>query len=86
MISFKKLVCGKKAVSIGWADPEWPAMIGQTISPLYGGSSRREKDVVTPHSIAIILFIEKYAKLRLKYWDPRPSGTASVSWLEVIVK
>ncbi|KAK8401822.1 hypothetical protein O3P69_001135 [Scylla paramamosain] len=48
-------------------------MIGQTISPLYGGSSRREKDVVTPHSISIILFIEKYAKLRLKYWDPRPS-------------
>ncbi|MPC29191.1 hypothetical protein E2C01_022412 [Portunus trituberculatus] len=48
-------------------------MIGQTTSPLYGGSSRREKDVVTPHSISIILFIEKYAKLRLKYWDPRPS-------------
>lgn len=54
---------------------DWSAMIGQTISPLYGGSSKREKDVVTPHSISIILFIEKYARLRPKYWDPRPSGT-----------
>ncbi|KAG0722014.1 Anaphase-promoting complex subunit 5 [Chionoecetes opilio] len=48
-------------------------MIGQAIAPLYGGSSRKEKDVITPHSISIILFIEKYARLRPKYWDPRPS-------------
>ncbi|XP_050699496.1 anaphase-promoting complex subunit 5-like [Eriocheir sinensis] len=47
-------------------------MIAQSITPLYGGSARREKDVVTPHSISIILFIEKYARLRPKYWDPRP--------------
>lgn len=58
-----------------WLPPKpWPTMIAQTLTPLYGGTSRREKDVVTPHSISIILFIEKYARLRPKYWDPRPQG------------
>ncbi|XP_045623657.1 anaphase-promoting complex subunit 5 isoform X2 [Procambarus clarkii] len=48
-------------------------MIGQSISSLYGGSNRRERDVVTPHSISILLFIEKYTRLRPKYWDNRPT-------------
>lgn len=49
-------------------------MIGQTVPPVPEGSNRRERDVVTPHNISILMFIEKYARLRPKYWDPRPTG------------
>ncbi|KAG7160778.1 Anaphase-promoting complex subunit 5-like [Homarus americanus] len=51
-------------------------MIGQSVAPLYGGSNRRERDVVTPHNISILLFIEKYARLRPKYWEHRPSDSS----------
>lgn len=50
-------------------------MIGQTVPPVPEGSNRRERDVVTPHNISILLFIEKYARLRPKYWDPRPTDS-----------
>ncbi|XP_071514298.1 anaphase-promoting complex subunit 5 [Panulirus ornatus] len=52
-------------------------MIAQTVTSLHGSSNRRERDVVTPHSISILLFIEKYARLRPKYWDTRPSDSST---------
>lgn len=52
-------------------------MIGQRVSFLYGGSNRRERDVVTPHSISILLFIEKYTRMRPKYWEHRPTDSST---------
>ncbi|XP_066952222.1 anaphase-promoting complex subunit 5 isoform X1 [Macrobrachium rosenbergii] len=53
-------------------------MIGGMSGPLSGSGSRKEKDVVTPHSISILLFIERYARLRPKYWDCRPPDANTV--------
>lgn len=44
---------------------------------MYGGSNRRERDVVTPHSISILLFIEKYTRMRPKYWEHRPTDSST---------
>ncbi|XP_076057138.1 anaphase promoting complex subunit 5 ida isoform X2 [Oratosquilla oratoria] len=50
---------------------DWVAMSSRDIFNL-PGSGGRERDTVTPHKIAVILYIEKYARLRPKYWEPRP--------------
>jgi len=40
--------------------------------PSQGGGVRRNHTTVTPHKISVILFIEKYAKLKPKYWESQP--------------
>lgn len=40
--------------------------------PNQGGGVRRNHTTVTPHKISVILFIEKYAKLKPKYWESQP--------------
>ncbi|KAK3875237.1 hypothetical protein Pcinc_019879 [Petrolisthes cinctipes] len=49
-------------------------MLGQGVWTMYGSSAgRRDRDVVTPHNVSILLFIQKYALFRPnKYWDHRP--------------
>ena len=34
----------------------------------------KEKDLITPHKIAVILLIEKFGRLRPKYWENRQHG------------
>ncbi|KAK7077016.1 hypothetical protein SK128_015544 [Halocaridina rubra] len=52
-------------------------MIGFSGSNISGCWNKRERYVVTPHSISIVLFIEKYAQLRPKYWDGSPPDSNS---------
>ncbi|CAL4060929.1 unnamed protein product, partial [Meganyctiphanes norvegica] len=43
--------------------------------PTQGSGVRRNHTSVTPHKISVILFIEKYAKLKPKYWESQPSDS-----------